>query len=183
MRLNTNIRISCVLLLLASLLSFSLQAGAPAPTRAQRTYEVKFLENMIDHHAMAVMTGELCEEKAVHQELRDLCTSIVEAQQSEIELMQGWLSDWYGISYEPQMSRRGERMVDRLSELSGAEFEIAFMEMMIKHHEKAVKEGTKCERRAFHAELKQLCHSIIQSQSAEIADMEQWLCEWYGECN
>ena len=66
--------------------------------------------------------------------------------------------------------------------LSGAEFEIAFMEMMIKHHEAAIREGERCLDRAYHAELRSLCEDIIETQSAEIAQMQTWLCEWYGIC-
>ena len=45
-------------------------ASGPAPTKAQARYEIDFLQDMIDHHMMAVMTAELCVEKAVHEELR-----------------------------------------------------------------------------------------------------------------
>jgi uncharacterized protein (DUF305 family) len=66
--------------------------------------------------------------------------------------------------------------------LNGAEFEIAFMEMMIKHHEKAIREGQHCGDTAYHAELRELCENIIRTQSAEITQMQTWLCQWYGEC-
>ena len=97
--------------------------------------------------------------------------------------MQAWLQDWYGVSYEPVMKPGDEKMMERLVALSGAEFEIAFMEMMIKHHEKAIREGRHCLDKAYHAELRELCENIIATQSAEIAQMETWLCQWYGECN
>ena len=56
------------------------------------------------------------------------------------------------------------------------------MEMMIKHHEKAIKEGQHCLDKAYHTELRELCQNIIATQSAEIALMQTWLCQWYGEC-
>lgn len=36
--------------------------------------------------------------------------------------------------------------------------------------------------RAYHAELRALCENIIVAQSAEIEQMQTWLCQWYGEC-
>src|SRR5699024_7584054 len=78
-------------------------ASAPAQGPMAANYEIRFMEGMIDHHMMAVMTGELCIEKAVHEELRSLCEQIVGTQIQEIQTMQSWLSDWYGVSYEPQM--------------------------------------------------------------------------------
>jgi uncharacterized protein (DUF305 family) len=154
--------------------------AAAAPTTAQARYEVKFLTDMIDHHMMAVMTGELCAERAVHEELRALCEDIVAAQKQEIEMMQSWLRDWYGVAYEPRMSPGMERHVEKLAALEGEEFEIAFMEMMIDHHEGAIREGTRCVERGYHEELVDLCHNIVQVQTEEIELMQSWLSEWYG---
>ena len=163
--------------------SRDLQPSAePAPTSAQRNFEIKFMTDMIDHHRMAIMTSQLCVEKAVHAELRALCREIIAAQQAEIQQMQTWLQDWYGITYTPEMKQSGMRMLEKLAAMSAEEFEVAFMEMMIKHHAKAVKEGEHCLDKAYHAELKQLCQNIVETQTEEIALMQSWLCAWYGIC-
>ena len=158
----------------------SASTAAPAPSAAN--FEIKFLTDMIDHHHMAVMMGEICVGKAIHEELRSLCQDIIAAQTREIEQMQTWLQQWYEISHEPEMKPGDMKMMDRLASLSGAAFEIEFMEMMIKHHEKAIKEGRRCLDKAYHAELRSLCENIIRSQSQEIALMQTWLCQWYGRC-
>lgn len=157
-------------------------SSAPAPSQSATNFEIDFMTDMIHHHHMAVMTAEMCIARATHSELRSLCESIRTAQMAEIEQMEAWLQDWYGITYEPVMKPGDEKMMERLASLSGAEFEIAFMEMMIKHHEKAIKEGRHCLDKAYHTELRELCENIITTQSAEIAQMETWLCQWYGEC-
>jgi uncharacterized protein (DUF305 family) len=173
--------VQLVLLTALALLPLA-KAEAPAPKTNQAKYEVRFLTGMIDHHAMAVMTGMMCEERAVHEELRDLCHEIVTAQIAEIELMQGWLQDWYGITHEPQMKPGDEKRMSKLAGMSGAEFEIEFMTMMIRHHEMAIREGMHCLDRAYHSELVELCENIIATQAEEIVLMEQWLCEWYQVC-
>jgi uncharacterized protein (DUF305 family) len=155
-------------------------ATAPAPDQSTATYEIKFMQRMIDHHQMAVMTATMCLEEAVHEELRVTCEQIVATQSQEIETMQMWLQDWYGIPYEPAMSPSGMRTVERLAALEGEEFEIAFMEMMIRHHEGAIKEASKCLQKAYHEELLSMCEAIIDAQQAEIEQMEAWLSEWYG---
>lgn len=157
-------------------------ASAAAPSPAQANYEIKFMQDMIDHHMMAIMMAQLCLEKAVHTELRALCTEIIAAQRAEIEQMQAWLQAWYGISYEPQMTPGAMQHMEKMAALSPAEFEVAFMEMMIKHHTKAVKKGEQCLDKAYHADLEQLCQDIIAAQTREIALMESWLCAWYGIC-
>ena len=157
-------------------------ASAPAPSRSTSNFEINFMTDMIDHHQMAIEMAEICLDKAVHEELRTMCQNIIVTQSAEIQQMQSWLQEWYGITYEPTMKPGDQKMLDRLASLSGAEFEIAFMEMMIKHHEKAIKEGRHCLDKAYHAELREMCEDIIATQSAEIAQMEAWLCQWYGEC-
>lgn len=154
-------------------------AGAPAPEKATAKFEIDFMQDMIDHHMMAVMHAEMCLEKAVHEELRQLCLDIIATQSQEMMMMQSWLQDWYGITYEPHMKHN---MMGDMEMMEGAEFEIMFMQMMIKHHRGAVKEGEKCLDRAYHPELLGLCQNIIVTQSQEIQMMQTWLCEWYGIC-
>ncbi|MBY0491573.1 MAG: DUF305 domain-containing protein [Gemmatimonadaceae bacterium] len=156
--------------------------SAPAPTTAGARYEVKFMSDMIDHHEMAIKMAELCVSKAVHAELRTLCADIIATQRAEMMQMQTWLRTWYGISYQPEMKPGDMRMIEKMAALPAAEFEVEFMQMMIKHHSKAVKEGEDCLDRAYHAELIALCENIIATQSRERAQMQQWLCAWYGIC-
>ena len=158
------------------------RADGPAPDKATAKYEIRFMQDMIDHHHMAVMMAEQCVAKAVHEELRTLCQNIITTQQQENAEMQSWLRSWYGVSYEPQMKPGDMKMIERMSMMSGAEFEIEFMQMMIKHHLKAIKEASACVERAYHEELRELCENIITTQAAEIEQMRTWLCQWYGIC-
>jgi uncharacterized protein (DUF305 family) len=159
-------------------------ADEPAPHPQQRRFEIRFLEDMIDHHHMAVMMAEMCMEKELpHLELTEMCESIATAQMAEIEQMHAWLEAWYGREHGPEMTRPMERDMEALAELDGEEFEIEFMQMMIKHHKQAVRAGRQCVRRADHEDLITLCQDIVESQSAEIEQMESWLCEWYEICN
>ena len=98
--------IAAFVLALTSLAAFgsSAQADAPAPDRQTARYEVRFMTGMIDHHQMAIKMSQICLDKAVHPELEAMCSQIITAQQSEIETMQGWLTDWYGVTHEPAMS-------------------------------------------------------------------------------
>jgi uncharacterized protein (DUF305 family) len=140
------------------------------------------MTNMIDHHMMAIMMAEHCLEKAIHPELEALCANIIETQTAETMDMQAWLLEWYGIAYEPEMPPGMEQMMERHAAMPPEEFEIAFMQMMIRHHWKAITEGEHCLDRAYHPELLQTCSEIVSAQSEEIATMQQWLCDWYDRC-
>jgi len=155
-------------------------ASAPAPDKSTAKFEIKFMEGMIDHHMMAVMMAEMCVEKAVNGELRTMCEEIIASQTQEMMIMQTWLQGWYGITYMPEMKHNG--MMHNMMMMEGEEFEIMFMQMMIKHHRGAIKEGEKCLKKAYHPELLGLCQNIIVTQTQEIQMMQTWLCEWYGIC-
>lgn len=154
-------------------------ADAPAPDKQTTKYEIKFMESMIDHHAMAVMMAEMCTMKAIHPELLSLCQNIIATQSAEIERMQMWLQNWYGITYEPKMMGEMEGQMMRDS----AQFEEWFMKRMISHHATAIKKAQDCLEKAYHSELLSLCQNIIVTQSQEIDTMQAWLCEWYEVCD
>ncbi|HJT70794.1 MAG TPA: DUF305 domain-containing protein [Terriglobales bacterium] len=163
-----------------AMLALPVAASAPAPTQQQSKFEIRFMENMIDHHMMAVMMSQICLQKAVHPELQPMCQSIITTQSAQIQTMQSWLAQWYGVTYSPQTSNA---RMEKLMKLNGAEFEIEFMQEMIEHHADAIRESTDCLLKAYHKELRDLCQNIITAQAAEINTMRTWLCQWYGECD
>lgn len=69
-------------------------------------------------------------------------------------------------------------MNEQLEGLSGDEFDKAFIEMMIAHHEGAVDMAELIPSRANHSEIKTLGEAIITAQTKEIADMKQWQKDW-----
>ena len=173
-------------LFVISALAFSfapVHADGPAPNRRTARFEIDFMKTMIDHHNMAVEMAELCLDRAIHDELESMCEEVIAAQTAEIDDMQSWLDDWYGISYEPRMSETDRRQLRALAKLRRKKFEIEFMQMMIEHHSVAIEEAEECVDRAFHEELDELCHNIIETQSAEIDLLEGWLCDWYRICH
>ena len=61
-------------------------------------FDAMFIDGMIEHHQCAIAMAEMALEQAEHEEIRTLAEAIIAAQNAEIEQMQGWLADWYGIS-------------------------------------------------------------------------------------
>lgn len=155
-------------------------ASAPAPTWDQQRFERHFLLMMIDHHYGALKMADLCDERAIHPELQAMGDDIETEQAAEIAEMQGWLQAWYGVTHEPRLDRRTQWQVQRLAQLSGAEFEKAFMKIMIEHHSMAIVMGVDGLQRAFHPELINMNAMMTGSQADEIAQMRLWLQQWYG---
>lgn len=157
----------------------SLIASGPAPNERQARFEIRFLQSMMDHHLGGVEMSQMCVQKAVHSELRQACQNIIAAQTSEIQQMQSWLLAWYGINYTPKLPNRG---MSRLERLSGADFEIAYMEMISEHHAEALRDSTECLLSAYHREMRDLCERMITAQAREINLFRTWLCQWYSHC-
>lgn len=61
-------------------------------------FDRAFLEEMIVHHEGAVLMAQSALMNAKHQEIKDLSTGIISAQNREIAQMRGWLKSWYGVA-------------------------------------------------------------------------------------
>lgn len=140
------------------------------------TDEEAYLVEMVAHHQEAVDAArELA--RSDRPEMVAFGEAIVRDQTAQIELMQGWLADWYpdapAADYVPMMRD--------LSDLSGDELDRAFLEDMVHHHMMAVMMSRQLERHGSeHEEVSALAESIEDTQSAEIVQMRRWLSEWFG---
>lgn len=155
-------------------------ADEPAPERDQRRFEVNFLTSMIDHHFGGVKLAELCAGRTIHAELQQLCDSVKSTQTAEIATMQSWLQSWYGVTHQPELDSKTQRQIEVLSQLTGAEFEKAFMAVLIRHHAEAMTMAIDCLSQAYHPEMLNMCAMMLGSQGDEIAMMRIWLIQWYG---
>jgi uncharacterized protein (DUF305 family) len=149
------------------------RADGPAPQPDKAAFEQAFLTNTIDHHFMAVEMGELCVDRGRHPKLRRVCGEIVRNQSAEIEEMRGYLRDWYGQDREPMMPDNpldGDQsdMAELEAAAAGREFDVMVSEMFIEHHLLQIARSTRCLRKAYHEELKDLCRRQIETQAGEI---------------
>ncbi len=69
-------------------------------------------------------------------------------------------------------------MNKQLEGLNGDDYDKAFIEMMIVHHQGAIDMAKLSDTRAKHDEIKQLSKDIITAQQKEIAEMKQWQQNW-----
>lgn len=61
-----------------------------------------------------------------------------------------------------------------------AEFDQAFIDMMVPHHQSAVEMARVALERAEHPEIQQMANDIIAAQAGEITQMHDWRQQWYG---
>lgn len=170
-------------LLITALFSSALVAPAHASLSQNQAFEIRFMEDMIDHHAMGADMAKICLSRASNADLLAMCNDIVKTQRSEIAKMQGWLKEWYGETSVPHKTEHSMNDMEYLASLSGGEFEKQFMESMSGHHMVAVEQSAECLLRSSHSALNGLCGDIVRTQVKEIQAMRVWLCRWYEACS
>jgi uncharacterized protein (DUF305 family) len=76
----------------------------------------------------------------------------------------------------------GMNMVGLLEDKTGDDFDKAFIDGMIHHHQDAIDMARLAEGQARHQEIRDLSKAIIDAQQKEIDAMKQWQIEWgYAE--
>jgi len=61
-----------------------------------------------------------------------------------------------------------------------ANYDLRYIDRMIKHHQAAVTMSEDAVKKAKHPELRQMAQDIITNQSKEITQLETWRKQWYG---
>ncbi|WP_454850169.1 DUF305 domain-containing protein [Promicromonospora soli] len=144
--------------------------------------DTQFAQMMIVHHQGALEMAELAGQKAQDPDVQALAEGIAGAQQPEIDTITGWLEAWgedtdgmAGMDHSG-MDMEGmtqEEVMAHLETLEGAEFDASFLEHMIAHHEGAVTMSEAEVQDGANQDAIALAETIIEDQTAEIAEMEQ----------
>ncbi|MDX3855243.1 DUF305 domain-containing protein [Streptomyces sp. AK02-01A] len=158
----------------------STSASAPAAASAHNSADASFARGMIPHHRQALRMAGLAAGRASSTEVRSLATKITQAQDSEIKAMSGWLRTWgepvpadggSGHSGHSMPGMMSDDDMAALEKVSGAAFDTAFLDLMVKHHEGAVAMARTETARGANEDAKRTADGIIASQTTEITRM------------
>lgn len=159
-----------------------------SPDAAKQPYDTQFLDTMTHHHQGAVEMAKIVLMKSSNEELKKFAQKIIDDQNKEIVQMKAWREKWYAgkpaamnmempgmMDSMKMMSGDGMKMMDGMT---GKGFENYFLDMMIPHHEGAIKMSKEALSKAEHAEIKTLAAQIINAQETEIKMMQEWKTKW-----
>ncbi|MGW7535426.1 DUF305 domain-containing protein [Amycolatopsis sp. NPDC054798] len=171
-------------LLLGACSSPDSSAPAPAAQSGHNAADVTFAQQMIPHHQQALEMAKMVPSRSSDPKVVDLAGRIGRAQDPEIQQMQGWLKSWGAEATSHSMPgghemSGGHEMTGMMSDADmksldaakGAEFDRAWLGMMIKHHQGAVEMAKTELAQGADAGAKALAQRIIDAQQAEIAEM------------
>ena len=152
--------------------------------------DVKFMQGMLSHHAQALEMTPLLDTRTQRDLMRRLAQRIELSQEDEIAMMQNWLrardeavterNDHHAADTEPMPGMLTPEEMNRLQQAQAGEFDLLFLEFMIKHHRGALtmvetllsQRGT-----AQDSQLFAFTSDITSDQSMEIDRMDVMLSE------
>jgi uncharacterized protein (DUF305 family) len=146
-----------------------------------------FIAEMVPHHEGAIEMAEIASEQGEHPEIQELARDIIASQAAEVEelevahekLFDAPLGDVEHGSLG--LSEADSGMAHDASALVDADpFDQEFIDMMIPHHQGAIRMARIELESGQDEELKTLAQEIIEAQSAEIDEMNQWREQWFG---
>ncbi len=150
--------------------------------------DVRFMQDMIVHHAQAVEMSALVKDRTNRKEIIEAAGRITASQDDEMKFMRGWLAE-RGQPEKPAASGHdhgdhgmmGMATPEQMKELSGAKaaaFDRLFLTLMTKHHDGALKMVDRLFEQpgaAYDPVLFEFINDVKTDQTAEIKKMNALL--------
>ena len=155
------------------------------------TADVSFLQGMIVHHEQALFMSELASERTNAQSIVDLAEMCIRDREDEINFMEVWLAERdesvemdmdHGMSGSDHMMHMHVNMAGmatpqqlaQLEKSKGTDFDRLFLNLMINHHDGAVKMVAELRKQpgsAYDPVLNEFVSDLVNDQGVEIERM------------
>jgi uncharacterized protein (DUF305 family) len=193
-------------LLLGAALGMSLQRAVGAlPQPDGGSVDIGFAQDMSVHHRQAVLMAGLARDRSADPAIRSIAFDIETSQLEQVGRMQGWLSLWNaapvptgrymtwmtdtampgmthgsgpgtaGVATMPGMASPAD--LERLRASGGTQFDVLFLQLMLRHHQGGVPMATYTAQHAETAQVRNLAEKIVISQGAESEYLAQLITQ------
>jgi uncharacterized protein (DUF305 family) len=176
--------------------------GSSKKTVSANATDKAFVQQMIPHHQMAVQMANSAKQKGQHNQITTLANGIVSAQDTEIAEMTpiakqlgvtpdhtpigdgmggmgGGHVDTDAKALKLSMAQMGMSM-DMSSFNNAQPCDRAFIDMMIPHHQGAVRMARAELAAGKNRRLRAIAKRIVAAQANEITQLNSWRSSWYG---
>ena len=133
-----------------------------------------FADSMSKHHEDGIQMARMAVDKAQNAELRAMAQKMIDDQSRESTEMQSLRGDAPRTTMEEMQKMPGmmpepqtQRDMARLEAAQGHEFDLAFTEIMAKHHQSAITMAKDHRPKLKNAALKEIASNIIEKQTRE----------------
>lgn len=169
----------------------SLTGSAALPSTKGEVLEadVRFMQDMIVHHAQAIVMVSLVQERLADTQVKSLAARISDEQRPEIDAMAAWLKK-HGKTVPPQADNpeagaahdhegmpgmASQAQLTQLAEANGKEADTLWLDLMTAHHEGALAMVVQQHRDGTDDVVTQLGDEIHVTQSVQIGYMREML--------
>ncbi|CAL9344158.1 hypothetical protein SUDANB95_00331 [Actinosynnema sp. ALI-1.44] len=199
------VAVLAVLLLGAAVgLLIRLPGSDNASVPAKDSVDVGFSQDMAVHHVQGITMANTARDKTTNQAIRQLAFDIESTQLEQVGRMKGWLTLWGMPEQSPDgthmkwmatashhsagtTSAAGKaglmpgmassEELARLRSLSGTEFDVYFLQLMLRHHQGGAPMAEYAATHAGQNVVRTLADNMLKSQSSESEYMKQLLTE------
>lgn len=143
-----------------------------------------FAAEMVPHHQSAVDMAEIAAEQTSRPEIKTLAANIIRSQNSEIATLEKLDAELAGAGVGKgdlglSESMMGMSMDDSMLK-DAKPFDRQFIDMMVPHHQGAIRMARIELAKGKNPELKKIARDVVLAQSREIGQMNDWRMSWYG---
>ena len=159
----------------------SSSSATPAQSADANEADVMLATMMIEHHTQAIeMSDTLLAKDGIDERVTALAEQIKAAQEPEIAQMEGWLEDWGASAPDTGSMDHGGGMMSEedmqsLEQATGTDAARLFLQQMIEHHRGAIEMAQEETGNGQNSDAVALANQIVESQTSEIATMEELL--------
>lgn len=142
--------------------------------RADRLFDLRYLNAMIAHHRGAVILAEQAA-KSQRNEIRELAVTIQSEEPKLIAELYQWKKDWYGDTRTVR-----DPLVARLGEVNST-FDLRFLNALIAHHEAGILMTQETRLKSSRAEVLDNADAVEAFLQTSGADLREWRSAWYPQ--
>jgi uncharacterized protein (DUF305 family) len=146
--------------------------------------DLAFASQMIPHHTSAIAMAKIAQQRTTRPDIKTLAGNIVSSQGSELKTLRAGKAE-----LEKAKVTKGDLGIaahemgmdmNNASLKTANPFDRAFIDMMVPHHQGAVRMARVELAKGASPTLKRLAQQIIDAQAKEIGQMNSWRTTWYG---
>lgn len=142
--------------------------------RADRTFDLRYINAMISHHRGAMLLAEQLLENTSRSEMRELAKNIINEEPKAIDELYSWKKDWYGDNKnvrDPIVANLGP---------ADEKFDLRFINAIIAHHEEGVMMTKETRQKSSRAEILNNADAVEAFLIKGIEDLKLLRSSWYN---
>lgn len=142
--------------------------------RADRTFDLRYINAMIAHHRGAMMLAEQLSNNTTRPEMKELAQNILKDEPKAIAELYAWKKSWY-----KDTRRVRDPIVANLG-LSDDKFDLRFLNAIIAHHEEGILMTKETRQKTSRVEILNNADAVESFLSNGLITLKVLRSEWYN---